>query len=363
MARVSNIIREDARWIVDRMGPGLAPLSGKTFVVTGAAGFLCSVLVDTLAELNTRLERPCKVIAVDNYQSAVPDRLEHLKDRKDIVLVQHDVSKPFDAKEPVHYVLHGASVASPTFYRKYPLETIDVNVQGTRQFLELARTHSEVESVVFMSTSEIYGDPTPDMIPTQEDYRGFVSCTGPRACYDESKRLGETLCSTYYRLYKTPVKVIRPFNVYGPGQRLDDKRIMPDLMSAALSKKPLVLLSDGRATRALCYVRDAIWGMLHVTVSKADGEAFNVGNDEQELSMLDVAQRLSKVAAKVMNGPELEVKYEKSEDPHYLSDNPQRRCPNLAKLRGLAGHAPWSPQVMLNEGLERTLRSYLETAS
>jgi dTDP-glucose 4,6-dehydratase/UDP-glucuronate decarboxylase len=362
MAKVSNVIREDARWIVDRMGSALSPLSGSTFLLTGACGFLGSFLLDVLAELNTQLiareQKPCRVLALDNFRSAVPDRVEHLKGRSDIVLMNHDVIQPIPLNEPVHYVFHGASVASPTFYRKYPLETIDVNVNGLRHLLELARTQSTVKSLVFMSTSEIYGDPTPDAIPTNEEYRGFVSCTGPRACYDESKRLGETLCSTYYRLYKTPIKVIRPFNVYGPGQRLDDKRIMPDLFSAALAGDPLVLLSDGRATRAFCYLRDATWAWLHVLLSNADGEAFNVGNDEEEISMLDVAKRLAEVAAP----PKLEVKYERSDDAHYLTDNPQRRCPDLKKLRALAlGTQHWSPQVTMREGMARTLRSYRES--
>jgi len=354
MARVSNVIREDAKWIVDRMGGALSPLAGSTFLLTGACGFLGSFLLDVLAELNSRLEKPCRVLAVDNYRSGVPDRVEHLAGRPDIVFVNHDVSQPMPLEEPVHYVFHGASVASPTFYRKFPLETIDVNVNGLRHLLELTRKQNDVRSLIFMSTSEIYGDPTPDAIPTREDYRGFVSCTGPRACYDESKRLGETLCATFFQLYKTPIKVIRPFNVYGPGQRLDDKRIMPDLFSAALKGEPLVLLSDGRATRAFCYLRDATWAWLHVLMSNANGEAFNVGNDEEEISMLDVATRLAEVAAP----PKLDVKYAKSDDAHYLTDNPQRRCPDLRKLRALA---PWTPQVTMREGMARTLRSYRES--
>jgi dTDP-glucose 4,6-dehydratase/UDP-glucuronate decarboxylase len=351
MAKVSDVIVEDARWVVDHMSGVLAPLRGTTFLLTGACGFLCSFLLDVLAELN-RTGEPVRVLAVDNFSSGVPDRVAHLRDRKDVVFVTHDVSKPYVPTEPVHWIFHGASIASPTFYRRFPLETIDVNVNGTRHLLELCRTTPHVRSMVFLSTSEIYGDPSPDAIPTPETYRGFVSCTGPRACYDESKRLGETLCATYHRLHQIPVKMVRPFNVYGPGQRLDDRRIFPDLLAAALARRPIVLHSDGRATRAFCYVRDAVSAMLSVLLSSANGEAFNVGNDEEEISMAEVARRVVKVAGP----PEIPIQYRPSEDPHYLSDNPRRRCPDLTKLRR---HFPsWSPQVKLEEGIARTLRSY-----
>lgn len=348
---VNEIIREDARWVVDRMGAALDPLRGTTFLVTGACGFLCSFVLDVCAELNSRGGKPVRVLAVDNFASGLPERVAHLADRPEFKLITHDVSQPFDPGEPVHWIWHGASVASPTFYRRFPLETIDVNVNGTRQFLELARKQPGVRGMVFMSTSEIYGDPTPDSIPTPETYRGFVSCTGPRACYDESKRLGETLCSNYHRLYGTPIKVIRPFNVYGPGQRLDDKRILPDLMSAALKREPIVLHSDGRATRAFCYLRDGVWGMLHVLIGGEPGEAYNVGNDHEEIGMLDLAKRLVEVAGP----PTIPIEHKLSDDPHYLSDNPQRRCPDLAKMKR---SFPWSPQVDLREGLSRCLRSY-----
>jgi dTDP-glucose 4,6-dehydratase/UDP-glucuronate decarboxylase len=212
--------------------------------------------------------------------------------------------------------------------------------------------------LLYISTSEIYGDPDAAHIPTREDYRGNVSCTGPRACYDESKRMAETLCSTYYSLYGVPVKVIRPFNVYGPGQRLDDKRIIPDLISAALERRPLELFSDGRATRSFCYVSDAIRALWHILLSDTNGEAFNVGNDEREITIGMLAELVREAAGP----PQLEILHRASEDKHYLTDNPQRRCPDLTKLRG---RFPWTPNVPLAEGLERTLRSYrsaLETA-
>jgi UDP-glucuronate decarboxylase len=218
--------------------------------------------------------------------------------------------------------------------------------------LDLAQRQG-ARSILYMSTSEIYGDPDPAFIPTAEDYRGNVSCNGPRACYDESKRMAEALCGIYHSLYRTPVKVMRPFNVYGPGQRLDDRRIVPDLIAAALDRQPLVLYSDGRATRSFCYISDAIRAMWHVLLSDANGEAFNVGNDEREISISDFAGELAAIAG----DPPLQVIHRASDDPQYLTDNPQRRCPDLRKLRS---RFPWTPAVGLAEGLRRTLQSYQE---
>ena len=341
--------------MAEQMGRTVAGLEGTTLLVTGGSGFLCSFLLDSVAYLNDHcFARPCRAISVDNLRSGVADRVAHLADRPDFRFVSHDVSQPLDLGEPVDWIIHGAGIASPTFYRRFPLETVDVNVWGTRHMLDLAR-QGGVRSILYMSTSEIYGDPDPRFIPTPEDYRGFVSCTGPRACYDESKRLAETLCAIYAGVHSVPVKVIRPFNVYGPGQRLDDRRIVPDLISAALARRPLVLYSDGRATRSFCYVADAVSAMWHVLLSDANGEAFNVGNDEREISMSDFARELAAIAG----DPPLEVIHHVSEDPQYLTDNPQRRCPDLTKLRS---RFPWTPRVGLREGLRRTLRSYREAA-
>jgi UDP-glucuronate decarboxylase len=352
MAQITSIIREDAALAADQLAGCLQPLAGGVLVLTGAGGFLCGYLLDVLAALNRHhFAAPCRVLALDNFATGVPDRVAHLGADDGITFLRHDVVEPYRPAEKAGWIVHAASIASPTYYRRMPLETIDVNVTGTRRMLELAR-QDDVRSMVHLSSSEIYGDPDPSITAIPEDYWGNVSCTGPRACYDESKRLGETLCATYHRLYGTRVKIVRPFNVYGPGQRLDDRRVIPDLMSAALAGRPLVLLSDGRATRSFCYVSDFVAGMLRVLVSTADGEPFNVGNDE-EVSITEVAR----VVAEAASSPPLPVQHHTSADAHYLTDNPRRRCPDLSKLRARTG---WQPRVPLREGLARTLASYRE---
>jgi dTDP-glucose 4,6-dehydratase/UDP-glucuronate decarboxylase len=348
MAAVTSVIAEDARLVAADLRAELAAMADSTVCLTGAAGFLGSFTLDVLAAAAETI--PLRVLALDNFRTGLPDRLRHLAGHPRIELVTHDVTRPLDPPRKVDWILHAASVASPTFYRRFPLETIDVNVNGTWRMLELAREGAR--GMLTLSSSEVYGDPAPDAIPTPEAYQGNVSCTGPRACYDESKRLGETLCMTYHRLHGTPVTIVRPFNVYGPGQRLDDLRIMPDLMSAALARRPLVLLSDGRATRSFCHVRVAVGAILLLLVAGDRGEVFNVGNDE-EVSIAGLAEAMADVAGP----PRLPIEYRASSDKDYLTDNPQRRCPDLTKLRT---RTRWRPQIPLRDGLARTLASYRE---
>jgi len=358
----TQVIKDDIQHIIEEIGEPLrAAFKDRTILVTGASGFLCSYLVDVLAEMNLRhADQNTHIIAIDNGVTGEFSRLSHLLDRSDVEFIQHDITQPWEpTRDTIDYIVHGASIASPMVYRQYPLETLDANVGGTRLMLELARSHG-TKGMLVMSTSEIYGDPAPEMIPTPESYRGNVSCFGPRACYDESKRLAETLSWIYASKYDVPVKLIRPFNVFGPGLRLDDKRVLPDFMTCVLEGTPIELLSDGKPTRAFCYVTDAIRGMFLVLMSERTGEPFNVGNDEGEISMGDLAKEVASVGAAVLGGEPLSVTMAESEDKDYLVDNPNRRCPDLTKLRGVSG---WTPKISVRAGLERLLRSYVEERS
>lgn len=345
---ITDVIRDDARGVVDNLGRLLEPLAGSTVLVTGAAGFLGGFFLDVLDAFNDRhAGRPARVVAMDNFMVGPPARLSHLLGRQWLSLRSGDVARPLVPEVDAQWIIHCASIGSPSIYRANPLETIAANVQGTWNMLDLARKGAH--GMLSFSSSEVYGDPL--VVPTPETYNGNVSFTGPRACYDESKRLGETLCATYFRLHRVPVKVIRPFNVYGPGQRLDDGRIIPDLARAALAGGPLVLYSDGAATRSFCYVSDFAEACLMLLVMpEADGEAFNVGNAE-EVSIADAARIMAAAAA----SPPLSVLFETSPEAAYLVDNPQRRCPDLTKLNRMTG---FTARVMLKEGFSRTLRSY-----
>jgi UDP-glucuronate decarboxylase len=348
-----SVVRDDLGEIRERADQALRRLAGRTVLVTGAAGFLPSYLVDALAYANEKLlPEPCLVLAVDNLTTGVRGRLEHLAGREDIVFLERDIVHGVSVDEPVSYIVHGASIASPTWYRRYPLETIDVNVTGTRCLLELARER-DVDAFLYLSSSEVYGDPPPDRIPTSEEYWGNVSCNGPRACYDESKRLAEALCTTFHRLYGTPIKVARPFNVYGPRLRLDDGRVIPDFLGDALNRRPITLYSSGKVTRSFCYITDAITALIQLMVEAPPG-AYNVGND-QEVTVTQVAQTVDR-----LGGHARGVRFATSDDQDYLTDNPARRCPDLSKTKGTID---WGPRVDLEEGIRRTLAFYQQEAA
>jgi dTDP-glucose 4,6-dehydratase/UDP-glucuronate decarboxylase len=228
-----------------------------------------------------------------------------------------------------------------------PMRTLEVNALGTWTLLRAVQDRP-LDAFVLLSTSEIYGDPEPAHVPTPETYPGLVSSTGPRSCYDESKRFAETLALTYVRTHGTPVRIVRPFNVYGPGLRPDDGRVVPDLLDTARRGEDLVLHSDGTPRRSFCYVTDFLVSLLRVITRGINGEPYNVGDDREEISMRDLAERI-----RLVTHARGRVLVQPSADPDYLADNPQRRCPDLSKLRALGGSMP---RVSLDEGLDRYAR-------
>jgi UDP-glucuronate decarboxylase len=351
-AGAGSVLLEDAAHASEALGEVADALEGATVLVSGGAGFLGAAMIDVLIHLNrTRFSRPAKAVVVDNFVTGVPARLQALASDANVEMISADITS-IDITAEFEYAIHAAGIASPIIYRAKPLQTCDVNVWGMRRMLELARRQRNLRGFLYFSTSEIYGDPDPEHIPTREDYRGNVSCTGPRACYDESKRFGETLAVVYHQEFGFPVRSVRPFNVFGAGQRLDDGRIVPDLMKAAAQGKPLTLHSDGRATRSFCYISDAVAGFYRALLIGRPGEAYNIGN-AHEVSIREVADLVSTLSG-------ASVTFETSADPHYLTDNPQRRCPDLTKSREHLGYAA---QIPLEEGMRRTLQWAREVTS
>jgi dTDP-glucose 4,6-dehydratase/UDP-glucuronate decarboxylase len=216
------------------------------------------------------------------------------------------------------------------------------------------RKGKPVEGFLYFSSSEIYGDPPSEYIPTSETYPGQVSCTGPRACYDESKRYGETLCVNFARQYSLAVKIARPFNNYGPGLSLTDGRVFPDFARDILAGKDITMFSDGSPTRTFCYVADAVIGYYKILVAGQRAEAYNIGIEAPEISINALAERMASVA-KALWGYTGIVVHQRSPEQSYLTDNPNRRCPKITKARAELGY---NPAVSLDEGIKRTLIWY-----
>ncbi|MGE5631236.1 MAG: NAD-dependent epimerase/dehydratase family protein [Caulobacteraceae bacterium] len=350
----NKIIEDDLRNIYLDIGVILNGIEGSSFLISGGGGFIGSYFIDLINYCNENIFlEPVQIICIDNFITGVPDRINHLMDCEDFIFMNTDITYPISINQDVDFIIHAASIASPTFYRKYPIETIETNVLGLKNLLDLGNK-KRIKSFLNLSSSEIYGDPDEANIPTKEEYKGYVSCTGPRACYDESKRLGETLCVNYFREFGSPVKIVRPFNVYGPGLKLSDKRVIPDFFSDAMKKKKIRVLSDGSPTRSFCYISDAIEGFMLALLSDYSGEAFNIGNASTEISMENLAAMIAKIVGDV------EIEYKQSEEKEYLTDNPKRRCPDLAKSGSLLGY---SPKVGLEKGLGRLYEWYRRVES
>lgn len=340
------IVQEDIQNIVRALGSDARCLEGSSVLITGGAGFIGSYITATIAALNRDcFSRPCQVFALDNYLTGTQGGLLGALEDPTISHVRHDVRHPLpDSFEP-EYLIHAAGVASPVYYKRYPIETIEGTVLGIKHLLEHAHAR-DIKGMLYFSSSEIYGDPDPNFVPTPETYKGNVSSIGPRSCYDESKRLGETLCMAYHTMHGIPVKIVRPFNVYGPGMKLDDYRVIPTFMLYGLQGKPLPVHDQGNQTRTFCYVSDAVTGFFKVLLRGNAGEAYNVGHDAEEINMYSLAERVAELC-----DPRVHPQRVAYPDA-YPTDEPRRRCPDLAKVKAHTGYAP---AVDLRTGLSRTL--------
>jgi dTDP-glucose 4,6-dehydratase len=300
-------------------------------VVLGGAGFIGSHLVDRL------LGAGHDVVAVDSFLTGRRENLAHLQGTPRFRLVEHDVCRPIPVTGPLAVVFNLASPASPLDYERLPLQTLEAGAAGTGNALDLARAASAV--LVHASTSEVYGDPLEH--PQRETYFGNVNPTGPRACYDESKRYAEALVSTYARVHGTAVRIGRIFNTYGSRMRVDDGRVVPAFITQAIRGQDFTVFGDGTQTRSFCYVDDMVDGLVALW-ERGDGLPINLGNTD-EFTLLELAEVVRRVAGGW--GRVVSVRPLPENDP-------RQRRPDISRARSLLG---WEPRVPLEQGLQATV--------
>ena len=300
-----------------------------TAVVTGGAGFLGSHLCDHL------LARGHRVICIDNLDTGSLRNISHLR-RQDFVFVQHDVTRFIEIDEPVDFVYHLASPASPIDYARLPLQTLKVGSQGTHNALGLAKWKRS--RFLLASTSEVYGDP--HVHPQPESYWGNVNPIGPRGVYDEAKRYAEAMTMAYHRQQGVDTHIARIFNTYGPRMRPHDGRAIPTFVRQALGNKPITVFGNGSQTRSFCYVDDLVRG-LYLLATSEEHLPVNIGNPG-EFTVLELAETVIRVT-----GSESEIVHEA-----LPVDDPRVRRPDISRATDLLG---WSPEVGLEEGLRRML--------
>ncbi len=301
-----------------------------TCLVTGGAGFLGSHLSETL------IKRGHRVICIDNLETGSLRNIEHLRDPAVFEFQQVDIIEPYFIDEPVDFVYHLASPASPIDYLRLPLHTLKVGSYGTHHTLGLAKKHRA--RFLIASTSEVYGDP--QVHPQPETYWGHVNPIGPRGVYDEAKRYAEALTMAYHRYQGVDTALMRIFNTYGPRMRANDGRAIPTFMRQALQAKPITVFGDGSQTRSFCYVDDLIAGMIALAESDVH-EPVNIGNPN-EFTLLELAEAVVDVT-----GSKSEIVFEA-----LPTDDPKIRRPDITRAQQ---HLGWEPKVQLREGLEKTL--------
>ena len=313
-------------------------LEGARAVVTGGAGFLGSHVVDRLVAAGAQ------VVVLDNLRTGRRDNLaHHLDGGSRVELREHDVSEHIDLEGPVDHVLHLASPASPVDYLRLPIPTLKAGSLGTHNALGLALAKGA--RFLLTSTSEVYGDP--EVHPQPETYWGNVNPVGPRGVYDEAKRFAEALTLAYHRAHDLDVRIARVFNTYGPRMRIDDGRVVPSFLTAAVGGEPLSVHGDGSQTRTLCYVDDLVDGLLALLRAPATDDVLgpvNLGGTD-EVTVTEFADRVLAVTGS--DSPVVHV-----ERP---VDDPERRRPELSRAAALLG---WRPTTSLEEGLRRTLAWY-----
>jgi dTDP-glucose 4,6-dehydratase len=309
-----------------------------TAVVSGGAGFLGSHLCDYL------LGKGHRVICLDNLDTGSLGNIEHLRNGDDFLFQNHDVTEPFFLEEPVEYVFHLASPASPIDYLRLPLHTLKVGSYGTHNMLGLAKFKRA--RFLIASTSEVYGDP--QVHPQPETYWGHVNPIGPRGVYDEAKRYAEALTMAYHRQQGVDTAIARIFNTYGPRMRPHDGRAIPTFVRQALENKPLTVFGDGSQTRSFCYVDDLIRG-LYALATSGEHLPVNIGNPH-EMTLLELAEAVVRVTAS-----RSEIVFEA-----LPVDDPQVRQPDITRARQVLG---WEPEVELDEGLRRLLASMVPDAA
>jgi dTDP-glucose 4,6-dehydratase len=305
-------------------------------VVTGAAGFLGSHLVDYL------VAKGHSVVGLDNLITGSTKNIEHLAGNDRFKFIKHDVTEYIYLSGPVDAVLHFASPASPIDYLEYPIQTLKVGALGTHKALGLAR--DKEARFLLASSSEVYGDPL--VHPQREEYWGNVNPVGPRGVYDEAKRFAEAMSFAYHRAHGIDTKIARIFNTYGPRMRSGDGRVVPNFIMQALTGKPLTIYGDGSQTRSFCFVSDLVEGIYRLLVSDVN-EPVNLGNPA-EMSVNDFARKVAELA-----GGKSDIVFER-----LPVDDPKVRQPDITRAKSLLG---WQPVVSLEDGLRKTIEYFSKT--
>ena len=310
---------DDIKEIVKNLKKYHNKFYGKKFLISGANGFLGKYFIKVITEIKNQTNKKIKVLAIDIKF----DQCEIFRD-KNITKIKKDINLISKFKFNCDYILHAAGIPSPKNYYRKPIEAIFTSITSTKNLLEVSKRNKS--KFIFFSSSEIYGNPDKKNIPTKETYNGNVSCIEDRSCYDEGKRVGETLCYFYKIKDNVDVAIFRPFNVFGPGMPKNDYRVFPRFFSSIKKNDPITIFKRGNQTRTFCYVTDAITAMFLVIIN-GNNFVYNIGNSFPELTMNKLHKTMQLALKKKIRS--VNINYPNN----YPKVEPQRRCPDISKIK------------------------------
>lgn len=348
---MDNIILQDMENIYAR-DLSYDVLRGKSILITGATGMLASYVVYFLLWLNERHDYKIKIIALVRNQEKCRMRFGKYMDKEYFSVREDDICTPLQIDGSIDYIIHAASLASPQYYGRCPVEVAAPNVLGTYHLLQLAR-EKQSQGVLFFSSGDIYGEMPADIGAFIEDEKGKMDPLAPHSCYGESKRMGENFCVSFAREYGVPARIVRIGHTYAPTMDVEnDPRVFASFMKCLIANEDIVMLSDGRAMRPFCYVADAVAAFFLVLLKGKNGEAYNVCNDQQLLSILELAE----ILVSLMPEKNLKVvRKHRSENDFYMENVINKaNCPSSEKLRSLG----WEIQFGVRSGFLRVLQYF-----
>jgi len=323
----------------------------KTILISGASGFLPAYIVESLMHINSLHNNAnIKIIGIVRNIIKAKERFIKYENSEKLKFIVQDVCDKIILDSKIDIIIHAASQASPKFYGKDPVGTINANVIGTINLLDLAKRNN-VEKFLYFSSSEVYGDLNEDDIPTREDKFGSIDPCNLRSCYSEGKRAGEAICISWKNQFSIPVVIVRPFHTYGPGMDLNDGRVYADFIKNIVYNENIEMKSDGSTIRAFCYITDATIAFIKILLDGSIGNAYNVGNDECVISVFNLA----KILLKLYPDKKLKILKVNQNDSNYISSLISKSIPSIEKLKKIN----YSPVVSIENGFKRTIDYYI----
>jgi nucleoside-diphosphate-sugar epimerase len=319
-------------------------LKNKTILITGANGFIASYIIYFLIFLNQKYNFKIKIILIGRNKKKLNKKFINKNTKKKFILIEQDVCRNISIKEKIDFIMHLASIASPKIFFKKPIETILPNVIGTNELLKLS-IKKKVKSFLFFSSGEIYGNHNKIL---KENTINNLNHLTERASYSESKRMGEVLCYSYFKQKKIPVKIIRLFHTYGPCMNLNDGRVMMDFVNNIVNQKNILIKGTGNQKRSFCYISDAVIGIFLLLINGQNGEAYNLGNPKELLSIKKLANLLSKYNNKIS------VKINPKLNSHKKKAPYQTVVPEIKKISRLG----FSPKINVKKGFKKTINYF-----